>query len=121
MRRLKRYFPIVLIALLVQLIAPIGACWAVSLAASDPLSGALICSQAFQSDQTDPGAAHDGRNGSCSACCVAQPAAPVDHPTAADAPPQPRVCRITWQAGDTVVAGARDGSHAQARAPPLNS
>ena len=38
-RRLNNFLPIVLIALLVQIFAPIGACWAASIAASDPLAG----------------------------------------------------------------------------------
>ena len=42
-KRLKNFLPIVLIALLVQIFAPIGACWAASIAASDPLAGAVIC------------------------------------------------------------------------------
>ena len=42
-RRLKNFLPIVLVALAVQIFAPIGACWAVSIAASDPLARAVIC------------------------------------------------------------------------------
>ena len=57
MRRLKNFLPIVLIALAVQIFAPIGACWAASIAASDPLAGAVICHGdgapgAGQTDQT---------------------------------------------------------------------
>ena len=36
-RRLKNFLPIVLIALAVQIVAPIAACWAAGIAASDPL------------------------------------------------------------------------------------
>ena len=39
-RRLKNFLPIVLFALAVQIFAPIGACWAASIAASDPLARA---------------------------------------------------------------------------------
>ena len=42
-RRLEKFLPIVLIAVLAQIFAPIGATWAASLAASDPLHGAVIC------------------------------------------------------------------------------
>ena len=49
MRRLKNFLPIVLIALMVQIFAPIGACWAASIAASDPLAGAAICRPACRS------------------------------------------------------------------------
>ena len=53
-RRLKNFLPIVLIALAVQIFAPIGACWAASIAASDPLHGAAIChGNGFDPDQTN--------------------------------------------------------------------
>ena len=42
-RRLGKFLPIVLIAVLVQIFAPIGATWAASIAASDPLRAAVIC------------------------------------------------------------------------------
>jgi hypothetical protein len=41
--RLQKYLPIFLIALLVQILAPIGVCWAAAIAASDPLGTAEIC------------------------------------------------------------------------------
>jgi len=37
-KRLRNFLPIVLLALVVQIFAPIGACWAASIAASDPLA-----------------------------------------------------------------------------------
>src|SRR6266851_7564897 len=84
-RRLRKFFPIVLIALAVQIFAPIGACWAASIAASDPLSGAVIChgnaaAGSGQSDQTGPHRAH---NGCCSVCSVLHTGAPVDTPQTA--------------------------------------
>ena len=42
-RRVGKFLPIVLIALMVQIFAPIGATWAASIAASDPLHAAVIC------------------------------------------------------------------------------
>ena len=42
-RRLGKFLPIVLIAVLVQIFAPIGATWATSIALSDPLRAAAIC------------------------------------------------------------------------------
>ena len=39
----KNFLQFILIALAVQIFAPIGACWAASIAASDPLAGAVIC------------------------------------------------------------------------------
>ena len=37
-RRFQKYLPIVLVALMVQIFAPIGACWAAAVVASDPLA-----------------------------------------------------------------------------------
>ena len=42
-RRLRKFLPVVLIALAVQIFAPIAACWAASIVASDPLGAAAIC------------------------------------------------------------------------------
>ena len=42
-RRLIKFLPIVLMALLAQIFAPVAACLAASNAASDPLQGAVIC------------------------------------------------------------------------------
>src|SRR5439155_22179450 len=84
-RRLKNFLPIVLIALLVQIFAPIGACWAASIAASDPLAAAVIChgnaaSTSGQSDQTG----HRAHDGCCSVCSVLSTGAPVDVPQTAE-------------------------------------
>ena len=121
-RRLKFFLPIVLVALLVQIFAPIGACWATSLAASDPLAAATIChgnagSGGGQGDQTG----HDAHDGCCSACSVLQTGAPVDHPeTTAHAVERPSA-RIAWLdfAGEFDRWQAR--LSAQARAPPVFS
>src|SRR3979411_2796172 len=85
-RRLRKFFPIVLIALLVQIFAPIGACWAASIAASDPLASAVIChghanSTSGPSDQTG----HRAHDGCCSVCSVLSTGAPVDVPQTAAA------------------------------------
>ena len=85
-RRLKNFLPIVLIALVVQIFAPIGACWAASIAASDPLAAAVIChgnanGTTGQSDQTG----HRAHDGCCSVCSVLHTGAPVDVPQTADA------------------------------------
>jgi hypothetical protein len=125
-RRLKNFLPIVLIALVVQIFAPIGACWAASIAASDPLSGAVIChgnaastqeqTDQRQSDQTGGHRAHDG---SCSVCSVLQTGAPVDGPlTAAVIAFDRRHARVAWLDFAPDLLGSRAGSHAQARAPP---
>jgi hypothetical protein len=120
MRRLKNFLPIVLIALAVQIFAPIGACWAASIAASDPLGGAVIChgnaAGAAPSDQTGPHRAHDG---CCSVCSVLHTGAPVETPQTAliftfDREPE----RVVWHKFPNDLADAGAGSPPQARAPP---
>ena len=119
-RRLKKFLPIVLIALVVQIFAPIAACWAVSIAASDPLARAVIChgkgdSPAGQADQTG----HRAHDGCCSVCSVLQTGATVDTPqvvTTLSADREAR--RVVWIAFSRDLFASRAGSHAQARAPP---
>ena len=123
MRRLKNFLPIVLIALLVQIFAPIGACWAASIAASDPLAGAVIChgngaQGAGQADQTG----HRAHDGCCSVCSVLQTGAPVDVPQTAEVVGFERQqSSVVWVELTPDRFGSRAGSHAQARAPPALS
>lgn len=120
-RRLKNFLPIVLIALVVQIFAPIGACWAASIAASDPLAAAVIChgnpnaASGGQSDQTG----HRAHDGCCSVCSVLQTGAPVDVPQTAEAIAFERQqSSVVWVALTPDRFGSRAGSPAQARAPP---
>ena len=123
-QRLKKFLPIVLFALAVQIFAPIGACWAASIAASDPLAQAVICHGnaapgSAQSDQTSPHRAHDG---CCSVCSVLHTGAPVDTPQTAlilvfDRQGTP----VVWHAFAPDLAAFDGGSPAQARAPPAIS
>ena len=119
-RRLRNFLPIVLIALAVQIFAPIGACWAASFAAADPLHAAPICSGGAasaldQTDQTDGQRAHDG---ACAMCCVAHAGASLDAPEATFATPMRRPERVVWFDATPDRQGSRAGWHAQARAPP---
>jgi Protein of unknown function (DUF2946) len=119
-RQLKNFLPIVLIALLVQIFAPIGACWAASIAASDPLAAAVICHGnaapgAGQADQAN----HRAHDGCCSVCSVLQTGAPVDVPQTAVATAIDRDhARVIWTDFTPDRLAHRTGSHAQARAPP---
>ena len=122
MRRLKNFLPIVLIALVVQIFAPIGACWAATIAASDPLAGAVICHGnaapgAGQTDQTG----HRAHDGCCSVCSVLQTGAPVDVPEIAAIAVDRVAERVAWLDFAFRLTNARAGSHAQARAPPAIS
>ncbi len=120
MRRLKNFLPIVLIALMVQIFAPIGACWPASTAASDPLAGAVICHGSGEpgAGQTDP-TTHRAHDGCCSVCSVLQTGVPVDVPQSAAAISLDRdPGRVAWTVFPPALFAPRAGAHAQARAPP---
>ena len=122
-RRLRNFLPIVLIALAVQILAPIGACFAASVTASDPLHAGAICSGgAGDAGQTDhSGGQHRAHDGSCSICCVAHTGASLDTPQAVFAVPSRQPARVVWLDTPPDLFGFRAGSHAQARAPPTHS
>jgi hypothetical protein len=118
-RRLGKFLPIVLIAVLVQIFAPIGATWAASIAASDPLHAAAIChgnaaSVPNPSDQSGQPRAHD----CCSVCNVVHIGGPVGAPHAAVATPWRHAARVAWLDSAPDLFVSRAGSYAQARAPP---
>jgi hypothetical protein len=124
-QRLQKFLPIVLIALMVQILAPIGVTWAAAIAAGDPLGAAGIChsdpttAPASQSDQSGSHRAHDG---ACSVCCAAQAGASLDTPNAdGAATPYQAAARVIWHDEAPGLASARSGSNAQARAPPTIS
>lgn len=118
--RLQKFFPVVLLALAMQVLGPIAACWAASLAVADPLQNAIIChdngaSGTGPNDRSGAPAAHAG---SCSICCLAQANAPSDVPQAALATPVRHAERVVWSDAQAAVAISHGGSNAQARAPP---
>jgi hypothetical protein len=117
---LRNFLPIVLTALAIQILAPVAACWAVSIVASDPLHAAVIChdtaaSTSSTNDQTGQPRAHDG---CCSVCSVAQIGASLDTPEVTAATPQFQSRRVVWLAFEPVGLASRNGSLAQARGPP---
>jgi hypothetical protein len=121
-RRLGRFLPIVLIAVLAQIFAPIGATWAASIVASDPLHTAAIChgnaaSVPSPSDQSGQSRVHD----CCSVCNVVYTGAPVDAPQATVASHYRHAARLAWLDAASDLFSSRAGSHAQARAPPTLS
>jgi DUF2946 family protein len=120
-RRLEKFLPIVLIALMVQILAPIGACWAAAIAASDPLPPAEICHSdpgqgAGTGDQSGQHRAHDG---ACAICCVMHASAALDTPQATMVAAPYRDARlVVWHQQADELAPSRVGSNTQARAPP---
>jgi DUF2946 family protein len=117
-----KFLPVVLVALMVQIFAPIGATWAASIAASDPLQAAVICHGEAAGDPTghsDPSGQPRAHEGACSMCCLAHAGASVDTPQAAAVTTlYRRVARVVWRDATPDLFGSRTGSHAQARAPP---
>jgi hypothetical protein len=122
-RRLLKLFPIVVIALMVQILAPIGACWAASIAASDPLAAANICRDSVgatgQADNSAdrPGSHHTHDCGCCLSCGSHAPAL-IDPPQAAIATPVRHAMRVFWHPTVEASDRSRASPHAQARAPP---
>jgi hypothetical protein len=119
-RRLLKSLPIVLIALMAQIMTPIAVSWVASIALSDPLRAAEICSSglgsgAGRSDQSGAPRVHDG---ACSVCCAANAGASVDTPEAPIAIPYRRFERVVWFDHDLHLLSSPTGSNAQARAPP---
>lgn len=124
MRRwLEVFIPIVLLSILVQLIAAIGAFRAVAYAATDPLHMASICYGMMSASPDDAQTApadtqHDG--GDCCAFC----AAGHGGATAVEPPPlvfvvlQRQYHRVSWLEAASPMPTARVGSNAQARASP---
>ena len=70
-RRLEVFIPIVLLAVLVQLIAPIAAFRAVASAVSDPLCMTSICSEMAPSQDAQSTPSAPRNHGDCCAFCGA--------------------------------------------------
>ena len=118
--RLQKFLPLVLLALAMQVLAPIAACWAAGLAAADPLQNAVIChssgaSGAGVDDRTAVPGAHAG---ACSICCLAQASASLDSPQTIFSTPFRHAECVVWHDTTDHVAVSHGGSNAQARAPP---
>jgi len=121
-RGLQKYLPIVLLALMVQILAPMAAVWAAAIAGSDPLGSAEICHSlpAPDSGPGDQDFDHRARDGACLVCCVAQAGSTLNAPqTVVVAMPLRAVAQVDWQEQISRQARSPMGAHAQARAPPL--
>ena len=118
-RRLQKFLPIVLIALMVQVLAPIGACWAAAIAASDPLQAEICHTDLGQGGAGDQSGQHQAHDGACAICCAAHAGAALDTPQiSAVAAPLRAAALVVWHDRDHDLFRSRVGSNAQARAPP---
>ncbi len=120
-RQLQKFLPIVLIALAVQILAPIAASWAAAIASSDPLQAAEICHNLPESSgQPDQGGDPHAHDGACLICCALQASAAMDTPEQIPpAVPYRQTARVLWAIAAQDLAPARNRSTTQARAPPL--
>ncbi len=120
-RRLEVFIPIVVLAVLVQLMAPIAAFRVVAYATTDPLYLASICSgmTSTSDTQTDP-AKTQPHHGDCCAFCVGSHGggAAVDPPPLIFVSLQRQYQQISWLEAAEATPVFRVGSNAQARAPP---
>lgn len=120
-RRLEAIIPIVLLALLVQVFAPIAAFRVVADSVADPLYLASICTDSTDG-QVLPSKELHHRGKCCGFCSISHAGA------AAGIPPAPifvvlqrQFQRVLWLQASIPVLTVRVGSNTQARAPPLNS
>ena len=116
--RMRKFLPIVLLAILVQIFAPISASWATGAALSDPLGASAICSNSSGggSGQTDQSGQHSE---CCVLCCLGQAASvPLDTPLATVTKPATLPQRVVWLEAVDNSSALRSGFPAQARAPP---
>jgi len=117
--RLQKFLPVVLLALVMQVLAPIAACWAAGQAVADPIGAGVIChgvsEQGGANDQGTPTA----HSGACTLCCLAQANASLDSPShTALSVPFRHAERVVWSEVDASVGATHRCSNAQARAPP---
>jgi hypothetical protein len=117
--RYKKFLPIVLVALAMQILAPIAVAWAAATAQSDPLQSAEIC-HAIPGAKSGPSGGQPGYDGACAICCVVQASASIDAPQqTALAVPYRQATRAVWTIVAFHLSSSRAGAHTQARAPPL--
>jgi hypothetical protein len=121
MRRwLRQFLPVLYIAVVMQLFAPVGAFWTAVVAATDPLAAAAICSETGGvHSENAPGAPAQTHENCCPLCCLAHggPALPDLHGAAFSAIAR-QSYRVVWFGDHAAVPVHRAASHAQARAPP---
>jgi hypothetical protein len=120
-RRLEILIPIVLLAVLVQLFAPIAAFRVVAYAVTDPVYMASNCSEMGPSPdaQTAPAKTQHDHGGCCAFCAAGHGGTiAIEPPPLIFVSLQRQYQRVSWlEAADPISTG-RVGSNAQARAPP---
>jgi hypothetical protein len=110
------------LALLVQLLAPIGAFRVVAQAASDPLAMAVVCTGMAAGDRgaEAPLGAPQADGYCCAVCAAGFGGSPVPdaQPQRCDEPRR-QFRQVNWQPSIAVPSADRIGSNTQPRAPPI--
>ena len=120
-RRLKGFFPIVVLALVMQILAPVAACWAAAVAVADPLQSAGICHSDANTGSGDRDHGQYAHDGLC-AICVSHAGTAVDAPRPVTFVELVRQFRsILWTDAKLILGPSRAGSNTQARAPPRSA
>ncbi|WP_442894257.1 DUF2946 family protein [Bradyrhizobium sp. AZCC 1693] len=118
MHRQQKFLPIVLLALVMQILAPVAACWAAGIAAADPLQSAGICHSDASTGSGDQGREQYAHDGLC-AICATHAAAAADAPKPVGLIHLARRFRpVPWPDAAQTLSSSRIGSNSQARAPP---
>lgn len=118
---LGRFIPVVMFAVLVQLLAPVGATWALAAAVSDPLAAAPICSGVSDAyaDDTSSGSQPVSHSVCCPLCMLAYAgSAALAAPDAPFVALQRSYRNVVWLAVHLAPRSNHDAGYAQARAPP---
>jgi hypothetical protein len=118
LRRIHAILPLLLIAWLAQIVAPIGAS-AAAVAALDPLAGAVICTH-VAATPNDAGPVHPASGDDCCAFCTAT--APVGTPPVPLAAPVPPATLVLdphgWRTANVTRPNLALEQRFRARAPP---
>ena len=119
-RRLQKFLPIFIVALTVQILAPIGASWAAAFALADPLGSPVFCHDSPANPiQSDPAGGHHADHGICWICCTTQVGTSFDAPRTMAISALHRPAKVvTWRDAGLKISISRSGSNSQPRAPP---
>jgi Protein of unknown function (DUF2946) len=120
-RRLEVFVPIVLLAILVQLFAPIAAFRVVAYAVTDPLYMASICADVVSSSnaQTAPAQTRHNHGDCCTFCAGGHGGSlAIDPPPLVFVGLQRLYQSVSWLEASDPIPTIRVGSNTQPRAPP---
>ena len=117
-RHSRKFLPVILIALIAQILAPVAACWAAAIAVADPLQSAGICHSDATTGSGDQDRGRDVHDGLC-AICVSHAGTAVDAPKPVAFVELVRQFQpILWTDAALMLGPSHTGSNTKARAPP---